>query len=99
MHPQERIVTVRPRTVLAVIGIILSVAALLAVIWISRQVLTWIAVAIFLALALNPAVEVLQRRGLRHRGAAAAVTALLTIGAIIGIRASREQAIDGVHQL
>ena len=48
MHPQERIVTVRPRTVLAVIGIILSVAALLAVIWISRQVLTWIAVAVFL---------------------------------------------------
>jgi len=62
VHPQERIVTVRPRTVLAVIGIILSVAALRAVIWISRQVLTWIAVAIFLALALNPSVEVLQRR-------------------------------------
>ena len=87
MHPQERIVTVRPRTVLAVIGIILSVAALLAVIWISRQVLTWIAVAVFLALALNPAVEVLQRRGLHHRGAAAAVPALLTIGAIVGIGA------------
>jgi predicted PurR-regulated permease PerM len=87
MHPQERIVTVRTRTVLAVIGIVLSVAALLAVIWISRQVLTWIAVAIFLALALNPAVEALQRRGLQHRGAAAAVTALFTIGALVAIGA------------
>jgi predicted PurR-regulated permease PerM len=87
MHPQERIVTVRTRTVLAVIGIVLSVAALLAVIWISRQVLTWIAVAIFLALALNPAVEALQRRGLQHRGAAAAVTALFTIGALVAVGA------------
>jgi predicted PurR-regulated permease PerM len=87
VHPQERIVTVRLRTVLAVIGIVLSVAALLAVIWISRQVLTWIAVAIFLALALNPAVEALQRRGLQHRGAAAAVTALFTIGALVAIGA------------
>ena len=87
MHPQERIVTVRPRTVLAIIGIVLAVAGLLAVIWISRQVLTWVAVAIFLALALNPAVDALQRRGLKHRGAAAAVTALFAIGAIVAVGA------------
>jgi predicted PurR-regulated permease PerM len=87
VHPQERIVTVRPRTVLAIIGIVLAVAGLLAVIWISRQVLTWIAVAIFLALALNPAVDALQRRGLKHRGAAAAVTALFAIGAIVAVGA------------
>src|SRR5687767_4302311 len=61
--PEERIVTFRPRTILAVIAIVLGVAILLAVIWISRQVLTWILVSIFLALALNPAVEFFQRRG------------------------------------
>jgi predicted PurR-regulated permease PerM len=83
----ERIVTVRPRTVLAVIGIILGVAILLEVIWISRQVLTWVLVAVFLTLALNPAVEALQRRGLKHRGAAAAVTFLFAIAAIFLIGA------------
>jgi predicted PurR-regulated permease PerM len=81
----ERIVTFRPRTILAVIGIVLGVAILLAIIWISRQVLTWIIVAIFLALALNPAVEALQRRGIRRRGMAAALTYLITILAIIGM--------------
>jgi predicted PurR-regulated permease PerM len=83
--PEERVVTFRPRTVLAVIGIGLAVAILLAVVWISRQVLTWIIVAIFLALALNPAVELLQRRGIRRRGLATGVTVLLTIAALVGL--------------
>jgi len=81
----ERIVTFRPRTILAVIGIVLAVAILLAIIWISRQVLTWIIVAIFLTLALNPAVEALQRRGIRRRGIAAALTYLITILVIIAM--------------
>jgi predicted PurR-regulated permease PerM len=83
--PEERVVILRPRTVLAVIGIVLAVLAVLAVVWVSRQVLTWIVVAIFLALALNPAVEFFQRRGLARRGAATAVTILLTIGAIVAL--------------
>jgi predicted PurR-regulated permease PerM len=82
--PEERVVTFRPRTILAVIGIVLAVAILLAVVWISRQVLTWIVVAIFLALALNPAVEFFQRRGLR-RGWSAALTFLLAIGGIVAL--------------
>jgi predicted PurR-regulated permease PerM len=83
--PEERVVTFRPRTVLAVIGIVLAVAAILAVVWISRQVLTWIIVAIFLALALNPAVEFFQRRGLARRGLATGVTVLLAIGGIVAL--------------
>jgi predicted PurR-regulated permease PerM len=83
--PAERIVSFRPRTVFAVIGIVLAVLLALAVVWIARQVLTWILVSIFLALALNPAVEALQRRGLRRRGAAAAVVYLATILAIVGL--------------
>jgi predicted PurR-regulated permease PerM len=79
---EERIVRVRPTTILAVLGITFGFLLLLYITWISRQVLTWILVALFLAMALNPAVEALQRRGLRHRGAAAAVTFLLTIGVI-----------------
>jgi predicted PurR-regulated permease PerM len=83
--PEERVVTFRPITILAVIGIVLAVCAILAVIWISRQVLTWILVSIFLTLALNPAVEFFQRRGIPRRGMAAALTSLLTLGAIIAL--------------
>jgi predicted PurR-regulated permease PerM len=83
--PEERVVILRPRTVLAVIGIVLAVSILLAVVWISRQVLTWVLVALFLALALNPAVEFFQRQGLARRGAATAVTVLLALGAIVGL--------------
>jgi predicted PurR-regulated permease PerM len=83
--PEERVVTFRPRTVLAVIGIVLAVAAVLTVLWISRQVLTWIIVAVFLALALNPAVEFFQRQGLARRGLATAVTVILTLGAFTAL--------------
>ena len=83
--PEERVVIVPPRTVLAVIGIVLAVLTLLAVVWVSRQVLTWVLVALFLALALNPAVDFLQRRGLARRGAATGVTVLLALGAIVGL--------------
>ncbi|HVD25908.1 MAG TPA: AI-2E family transporter [Gaiellaceae bacterium] len=86
MSTPERIVTVRPRTVLAVIGLVLAVAILLAVIWISRQVLTWMAVAVFLALALNPAVDALERRGLR-RGLAAALAFFAVILGLVAIGA------------
>ena len=53
----------RLRTVLSLLVIIISVAVLLEVIWIARHVMTWILIALFLAMALNPAVEWLQRRG------------------------------------
>jgi predicted PurR-regulated permease PerM len=82
---EERVVILRPRTVLAVIGLVLAVTAVLAVVWVSRQVLTWIIVAVFLTLALNPAVEFFQRHGLARRGAATAVTILMTIGAIVAL--------------
>jgi predicted PurR-regulated permease PerM len=80
---EERILRLRPTTILAVLGITFGFLLLLYITWISRQVLTWILVAVFLAMALNPAVEALQRRGLSHRGAATAVTFLLAIGTIV----------------
>jgi predicted PurR-regulated permease PerM len=79
---EERIVRIRPTTVLAVLGITFGFLLLLYVTWISRQVLTWIIVAIFLTLALNPAVEAFERRGLR-RGIATAVTSLLALGVMV----------------
>jgi predicted PurR-regulated permease PerM len=77
--PPERVVRFRARTILVVLGIALSVALSLQVIWLARQVLTWILISVFLALALNPAVEWFQRRGVRRRGLAAALTYLVTL--------------------
>ena len=57
----ERIVSFPARTVFTVVGIVLAVAAVLEVLWISRHVVSWILISLFLALALNPAVEWLQR--------------------------------------
>jgi predicted PurR-regulated permease PerM len=81
---EVRVVRVEARTVVNVLLIVLAFAILLEVIWLSRQVLTWILVALFLALALNPAVQFFERRGLR-RGYAAAVTSLLTLLAVFGL--------------
>jgi predicted PurR-regulated permease PerM len=80
----ERVVYVRPRTILVVLGITLAVAALLTFVYLAWHVITWILIALFLALALNPAVEFFQRRGLK-RGWASAVVFFIALGAIIGL--------------
>ena len=65
---EERLVSFRPRAVLVVLGIILAAVVMIEIIQAARGILIWIFVAIFLALALNPAVDALQRRGVRRRG-------------------------------
>jgi predicted PurR-regulated permease PerM len=84
---EERVVRFRPSTILAVLGIAIAVAVLLEVVWIARQVLTWILIALFLTLALNPAVDWFQRHGVKRRGLAAGLTFLIIIGAIAGLGA------------
>jgi predicted PurR-regulated permease PerM len=79
---EERVIRFRPTTILAVLGIAIAVGLLLEVVWIARQIIAWVLIAVFLALALNPAVDWFQRRGLRRRGAATAVTVLLTLAAL-----------------
>ena len=80
----ERVVLFRARTVLAILGIVIAVAVTLQILWLARGVITWVLVALFLALALNPAVEWLQRHGVRRRGLAVAITSL---GVLLGIAA------------
>jgi predicted PurR-regulated permease PerM len=83
----ERIVTFRPKTLLSAVGLLLGIAAALWVVWIARRVVLWTLVSLFLALALNPAVESLRRRGLRRRGAAAATVYVVVVVVIAGIGA------------
>ena len=82
---EERLVRFRPRAVLVVLGIIIAAILVLEVVQVTRGVLTWIFVAVFFTLALNPAVEWLMARGVRRRGFAVAgvyLGALLTIAAL-----------------
>jgi predicted PurR-regulated permease PerM len=86
--PEERVrlVHFRPRTVLVVIGILVAVFALLQVLWIARHILAWIFIALFLALALNPAVDRLQRR-VKRRALATGIVYIAALGAIVAIGA------------
>jgi predicted PurR-regulated permease PerM len=77
----ERVVSFRSRTILIVLGITLLVLFLLSFLYLAWHVITWILIAVFLALALNPAVEFFERRGLR-RGLASAVVFLLALAAM-----------------
>jgi predicted PurR-regulated permease PerM len=65
MH--EHVIRFRLRNVLAVLLLVVAVVAVLEVLQIARQVITWILISLFLALALNPLVEFLQRRATRQR--------------------------------
>ena len=82
---EVRVIRVEARTVVNVLLIVLGFLLLLEVIWLSREVLTWVLVALFLALALNPAVEFFQRIGIKRRGHAAGLTSILTVLAIFGL--------------
>src|SRR5207249_9031705 len=83
----DRIVHFRPRTIFAVLGILLAVGVVLYVLWVARHVLSWLLIALFLTLALNPAVEFLQRHGVRRRGFAAGITFLVALAAVAGLGA------------
>jgi predicted PurR-regulated permease PerM len=80
----ERVVYIRTRTILQVLGIVLATLAVITFVYLAWHIVTWILVAIFLALALNPAVEQFERRGMR-RGYASATVFLLALAAIVGL--------------
>ena len=80
---EERVVRFRPTTILALLGIAIGVFLLLQVVWIARQVLTWVLIAVFLTLALNPAVDWFQRHGVRRRGMATGITVILVFAGLV----------------
>ena len=82
--PEVRVVAVRPRTVLLVLGIAVLVGVVLLLGYLAWHVLSWILIAILLAAALNPAVEAFERRGL-SRLLASSLVFVLTLAVLIGI--------------
>jgi predicted PurR-regulated permease PerM len=87
MGSDERVVSFRPRTVITVAALIVGVAIVLWIVWVSRRVLVWTFVSAFLAVALSPAVDALQRRGVHRRGLAAAIVYLVMILIVAGLGA------------
>jgi predicted PurR-regulated permease PerM len=81
----ERVVRFHLRSVAAVAALLLAVWVVLHVLAVARQVVTWFLIALFFTLALNPAVEWLQRRGIRRRSLAVGVTYVGAIAAVAAI--------------
>jgi predicted PurR-regulated permease PerM len=84
----ERVVDVRSRTVLRLLLIVLALAVTLEVVWIAREVVAWIVIALFLALALNPLVGWIERRGRMKRAVAISVAYVLILIVVVGVGAS-----------
>lgn len=78
-------VDLRPRTVLRVLAIVIAVAVSLEVLWISRHVISWIVIALFLALAMDPFVGWLQRHTRLARAPAIAVAYLLVAAVVVAV--------------
>jgi predicted PurR-regulated permease PerM len=83
-----RIVDFRPRTILRVLLIVLVVAVTVEVILIARHVISWVVISLFLALALDPLVNWIQRRGRIARGPAIGIAYLLLLIVIVGVGAT-----------
>ena len=86
--PGEQLVGVRPRTVVMVVGIVLAVVVGLWILWLTRGVLVWLLVALFLAIALNPAVDWLMAHGVRRRGAAVGLVVLAAVAGVVAVAAT-----------
>ncbi|SCL51123.1 AI-2E family transporter [Micromonospora chersina] len=73
------------RRALIVIGLVLTTLVVLALVWQTRLVLSWLVAAAFLAVALNPVVNRVQQRLVRRRAVAALlvfVAALVAVAAL-----------------
>ena len=82
----DRWVRFPARTILKVLAIVIAVWAVLQIVAIARHVLTWILVALFFALALNPVVDWLEGR-VRRRLLAVGITYVAALAAVAAVAA------------
>jgi predicted PurR-regulated permease PerM len=85
---EERVVDFRPSTIFRVLVIVIAVAIVAEVIWLARSVIAWLVIALFLALALNPLVNLIQRRTRLKRGSAIAVAYVIVLIVIAALAAT-----------
>ena len=84
----ERVIELRPRTILRLILIVLGALVVLAVVWTARHILAWVLIALFLALALDPLVSAIQRRLRLRRSLAITVAYLLVLVVAVAVGAT-----------
>ena len=72
------------RSIVRVVLVLVGLLALMWLAWASRGVLTWVAIAAFLAAAMNPLVNLFQYRLRLRRSAAIALVNLMGLGADAG---------------
>jgi predicted PurR-regulated permease PerM len=82
---QERYVEFRVRTILRLLAILFAAFALYRVFQLSQSVISWILIALLLALALDPFVSWIEQRARLGRAAAIGVAYLVLLLAIAGI--------------
>lgn len=78
---------IRPRSIALVVAIVLAFALALKIVIIAGQVIVWIFIAVFLALAINPLVEWLRRKGVHRRGLAVMIAFSVVLLALVGLAA------------
>jgi predicted PurR-regulated permease PerM len=81
----ERYVEFRTRTVVRLLAIVFAAYALFRIFELSRSVLSWILVAVLLALALDPFVSWIERRTHLGRAASIALAYLAVLIALAGV--------------
>ena len=82
MNPSRTVIEIQARTVVKVIALVLAAVALVTILSAAREVLILLAVSLFLAVALNPAVVLLQRWMPRGLAVAAVFLGLLVLIAL-----------------
>jgi predicted PurR-regulated permease PerM len=81
----ERVVDFRTRTIVRLLSITIGVLVVVELVLAARRVLTWVAIALFLALALDPLVNLVQRRLALKRAPAIVVAYVLLALVIAGV--------------
>jgi predicted PurR-regulated permease PerM len=83
--PQERVLRLYLRTLVLVLAVLLGAGIVLWLVLATHRIIVWLLIAVFLAVAINPLVALLEGRGLRPRWLSVTVGLLLLTGAIVAL--------------
>jgi predicted PurR-regulated permease PerM len=83
--PQERILRLYLRTILLLVAVLLGVAIVLWLVAATHRIIVWLLIAVFLAVAINPLIALLERKGVRPRWLSVTIGLLILTAALIGL--------------
>jgi predicted PurR-regulated permease PerM len=83
--PQERILRLYLRTLLLLLAVLLGVGIVLWLVLATHRIIVWLLIAIFLAVAINPLIGLLERRGVRQRWLSVTLGLLILTAALVGL--------------